>query len=82
MPFTAAQLTDESMVPDMYSGCQTMYTAKACGTGDCKMYATAHREGSDCSLIVVSLTTENNRIIHIRKAVASLFCCKHSAQQI
>ena len=26
--------------------------------------------GSDCSLIVVSLTTENNRIIHIRKAVA------------
>ena len=35
--------------------------------------------GSDCSLIVVSLTTENNRIIHIRKAVVSLFCCKHSA---
>ena len=32
------------------------------------MYATEKR--SDCSLIVVSLTTENNRIIHIRKAVA------------
>ena len=40
-------------------------------TGDCKMYATEKQNcGSDCSLIVVSLTTENNRIIHIRKAVA------------
>ena len=39
-------------------------------TGDCKMYATEKQNrGSDCSLIVVSLT-ENNRIIHIRKAVA------------
>ena len=35
------------------------------------MYATEKQNrGSDCSLIVVSLTTENNRIIHIRKAVA------------
>ena len=35
------------------------------------MYATEKQSrGSDCSLIVVSLTTENNRIIHIRKAVA------------
>ena len=35
---------------------------------DCKMYATEKQNrGSDCSLIVVSLTTENNRI---RKAVA------------
>ena len=35
------------------------------------MYATEEQNrGSDCSLIVVSLTTENNRIIHIRKAVA------------
>ena len=33
-------------------------------TGDCKMYATEKQNrGSDCSLIVVSLTTENNRII-------------------
>ena len=45
-------------------------SAKPC-TGDCKMYATEKQSrGSDCSLIVVSLTTENNRIIHIRKAVA------------
>ena len=47
------------------------------------MYATEKQNrGSDCSLIVVSLTTENNRIIHIRKAVAFsdfTFCCKHSA---
>ena len=35
------------------------------------MYATEKQNrGSDCSLIVVSLTTENNGIIHIRKAVA------------
>ena len=34
------------------------------------MYDTEKQNrGSDCSLIVVSLT-ENNRIIHIRKAVA------------
>ena len=41
------------------------------------MYATEKQNhGSDCSLIVVSLTTENNRIIHIRNAVASVqtFC--------
>ena len=35
------------------------------------MYATEKQNrGSDCSLIVVSLTTESNGIIHIRKAVA------------
>ena len=35
------------------------------------MYATEKQNHtSDCSLIVVSLTTENNRTIHIRKAVA------------
>ena len=35
------------------------------------MYATEKQNrGSDCSLIVVSLTTENNGIIYIRKAVA------------
>ena len=35
------------------------------------MYATEKQNhGLDCPLIVVSLTTENNRIIHIRKAVA------------
>ena len=42
-------------------------------TGDCKMYATEKQNrGSDCSLIVVSLTTENNRIIHIRGSLQSL----------
>ena len=38
------------------------------------MYATEKQNrGSDCSLIVVSLTTENNGIIHIRKAVDFTF---------
>ena len=39
------------------------------------MYATEKQNrGSDCSLIVVSLTTENNnRIIHIRKAADFTF---------
>ena len=51
--------------------CVQVVDAHSHVTGDCKMYATEKQNrGSDCSLIVVSLTTENNRIIHIRKAVA------------
>ena len=53
------------------------------------MYATEKQNrGSDCSLIVVSLTTKNNRIIHIRKAVQriaswlSLAKCKIEMQMI
>ena len=38
------------------------------------MYATEKQNrGSDCSLIVVSLTTENNGIIHNYKEGSNLF---------